>query len=91
VIAVLGLIYDDSLTHLNVLKQALSFSINISAAVYFLFSGMAEWMVVLVMAAGSIAGGFAGGSVAGAIKPDTLRYMVVCIGITVACIYFIMG
>ena len=91
VIAVLGLIYDDSFTRLNVLKQAISFSINISAAVYFIFSGMAEWMVVLVMAAGSIAGGFAGGSFTGLIKPDTLRYVVVCIGITVSCIYFMMG
>ena len=91
VIAVLGLIYDDSFTRLNVLKQAISFSINISAAVYFIFSGMAEWMVVLVMAAGSIAGGFAGGSFAGLVKPDTLRYMVVGIGITVSFIYFILG
>lgn len=91
VIAVLGLIYDDSLTRLNVLKQALSFSINISAAVYFLFSGMAEWLFVLVMGAGSIAGGMAGGSVAGRIKPDTLRYVVVCIGVTISVVYFIMG
>jgi uncharacterized protein len=91
VIAVLGLIYDDSFTRLNVLKQAISSSINISAAVYFIFSGMAVWMVVLVMAAGSIAGGFAGGSFTGLIKPDTLRYVVVCVGITVSCIYFMMG
>lgn len=91
VIAVLGLIYDDSFTSLNVLKQAISFSINISAAVYFLFFGMAEWLVVLVMAAGSITGGLAGGSFVGAINPDTLRYVVVCIGITVSFIYFIMG
>ncbi|MEI6292521.1 MAG: sulfite exporter TauE/SafE family protein [Methanomicrobiales archaeon] len=91
VIAVLGLIYDDSFTRLNVLKQAISFSINISAAVYFIFSGMAEWMIVLVMAAGSIAGGFAGGSFAGLVKPDTLRYVVVCIGITVSLIYFLLG
>lgn len=91
VIAVLGLMYDDSFTHLNVLKQAVSFSINISAAIYFLFSGMAEWMFVLVMGAGSITGGLAGGSVVEMIKPDTLRYVVVCIGIAVSCVYFLMG
>ena len=39
VLAILGLIYDDSLTSLNVLKQAISFCINISAAIFFAFSG----------------------------------------------------
>lgn len=39
VLAVIGLVLDDSLTRLNALKQAISFSINIAAAVFFLFSG----------------------------------------------------
>jgi uncharacterized protein len=91
IIAVLGLVYDDSLTSLNVLKQAVSFSINISAALYFIFSGMAAWPFVLVMAVGSVVGGLAGGSFVGMIKPDTLRYMVIGIGLAVACFYFIMG
>jgi len=36
-IAMLGLIYADSLTRLNFLKQAIAFSVNITAAVYFAF------------------------------------------------------
>lgn len=39
VLAVIGLVLDDSLTRLNALKQAISFSINIAAAVFFVFSG----------------------------------------------------
>ena len=89
VIAVLGLIYDDSLTRLNVLKQAISFSINITAAIYFAFSGKVVWLIVLVMIFGSVAGGLAGGKVADKINPDILRLMVVIIGFTVSIIYFI--
>lgn len=91
VIAVLGLVYDDPLTRLNGLKQALSFSINISAAVYFLFSGLVDWSFVLVMGSGAVVGGLTGGSAVGMIRPDTLRYVVVCIGVIVAAIYFLMG
>lgn len=61
VIAVLGLIYDDSLARLNVLKQALSFSVNLSAAAYFALSGLADWPFALVMGAGAIAGGWPAG------------------------------
>ena len=89
VIAVLGLIYDDSLTRLNVLKQAISFSINITAAIYFAFSGKVVWLIVLVMIFGSVAGGLAGGKLADKINPDILRLMVVIIGFTVSIIYFI--
>jgi len=39
VIAVLGLLYDDSLASLNILKLAISFSVNVTAAVFFIFSG----------------------------------------------------
>jgi len=89
VLAVLGLVLDDSLTRLNALKQAVSFSINIAAAVFFVFSGQVLWMVALVMAIGALAGGALGGRLAGKIKPVTLRRIVVAIGLVVACIYFV--
>ena len=89
VLAVLGLVLDDSLTRLNALKQAVSFSINIAAAVFLVFSGQVLWMVALVMAIGALAGGALGGRLAGKIKPVTLRRIVVAIGLVVACIYFV--
>lgn len=87
--AVLGLTIDDSLTSLNVLKQALSFGVNITAAVYFAFSGQVLWLVAAVMACGAISGGFIGGRLAGKLNPDALRWIVVLIGFTVAIIYFV--
>lgn len=80
VLAVLGLFLDDTLTRLNALKQCLSLSINVAAAVFFLFSGLVIWQLVLVMAAGALAGGAAGGRIAGRINPDLLRWTVVIIG-----------
>ena len=49
-LAVLGLVLDDSLTRLNALKQSLSFVINTAAAVFFLFSGKVLWSAAAVMA-----------------------------------------
>jgi uncharacterized membrane protein YfcA len=89
VLAVLGLVLDDTLTRLNALKQAVSFSVNIAAAIFFLFSGQVVWPAALVMAVGALAGGALGGRLAGRIKPAMLRWMVVVIGIVVAVIYLV--
>ena len=87
-LAVLGLVLDDSLTRLNALKQSLSFVINSAAAVFFLFSGRVLWSAAAVMTVGALAGGVLGGRVASRIKPAVLRWMVVTTGLIVAIIYF---
>jgi len=89
VLAVLGLVLDDSLTRVNALKQAVSFSVNVAAAVFFLFSGKVEWAVAAVMAVGALLGGALGGRLASRIKPATLRGVVVVIGVVVAVIYWV--
>ncbi|MCE5243750.1 MAG: sulfite exporter TauE/SafE family protein [Syntrophobacteraceae bacterium] len=89
VLAVLGLVIEDSLTRLNAVKQVVAFCVNIAAAVFFLFSGHVVWMAALVMAVGALLGGVIGGRLAGRIKPAVLRLIVVTIGIVVAVIYFL--
>lgn len=89
ILAVLGLVLEDSLTRLNALKQAVSFSINIAAAMFFLFSGKVVWSAVLVMAAGALAGGALGGRLAGSIKPALLRKIVVTAGVVIGLIYLV--
>jgi uncharacterized membrane protein YfcA len=89
VLAVLGLVIDDSLTRLNALKQAVSFSINISAAIFFIFSGQVVWAAAVVMAVGALAGGILGGRLAGRISSTLLRRIIVAIGIVVSLIYFL--
>ena len=89
VLAVLGLTLDDTLTRLNALKQGVSFSVNIAAAIFFLFSGQVVWSAALVMAVGALLGGALGGRLAGRIKPATLRWTVVIIGVNISLFYFL--
>ncbi len=89
ILSVLGMVLDDSLTRLNALKQAISFSANMAAAVFFVFSGQVDWPVALLMAVGALLGGNLGGRLAGRIKPATLRWMVVVIGVVVGIIYLV--
>jgi uncharacterized membrane protein YfcA len=89
VLAILGLSLDDNLTRLNALKQAIAFSANIAAALFFVFSGKVVWPAALVMAVGALIGGALGGRLAGRIKPATLRWAVVTIGVIVAVLYLL--
>jgi uncharacterized membrane protein YfcA len=91
ILAVLGLFLGDSLTKLNALKQVISFSTNVAAAVFFVFSGNVVWSAALVMMVCALIGGTLGGRLAGRIKPSVLRAIVVVIGVIVAIYYFIRG
>jgi uncharacterized membrane protein YfcA len=89
VLAVLGLVLEDTLTRLNALKQAISFSVNTAAAIFFLFSGQVVWPAAIVMAVGALLGGVIGGRLAGRIRPIVLRRIVVTVGVVVALIYLV--
>jgi len=91
VLSALGLTLNDTLTRLNALKQAVAFSVNVAAAIFFIFSGQVVWSAALVMAIGALIGGTLGGKLAGRIKPSTLRWTVVTIGVIVSIIYFVRG
>ena len=91
VLSALGLTLEDSLTRLNALKQAVAFTVNIAAAIFFLFSGQVIWSAALVMAIGALIGGLLGGKFASRIKPSTLRWTVVVIGVLISIIYFVRG
>jgi len=91
VLSALGLTMDDSLTRLNALKQVIALSVNVSAAMFFLFSGKVMWIIALVMAVGALIGGALGGRLAGRIAPSTLRWAVVSIGVILSIVYFIRG
>src|SRR5512141_847133 len=91
VLSALGSTLEDTLTRLNALKQAVAFSVNVAAAIFFLFSGQVVWSAALVMAVGALIGGTLGGKLAGRIKPSTLRWTVVVIGVVISIIYFLRG
>jgi uncharacterized membrane protein YfcA len=90
-LSALGLTLEDSLTRLNALKQSIAFSVNVAAAIFFIFSGKVVWSAALVMAVGALIGGTLGGRLAGRIKPSTLRWTVVTIGVIISAIYIVRG
>lgn len=89
IIAILGLVFDDSLTRLNALKQTIAFAANALAAILFIFSGQVNWPYAILMAVFALLGGAAGGKLAGKLAPEKLRWLVVTIGIVAAVIFFI--
>jgi uncharacterized protein len=88
VLSLLGVLINDTLTRLNAIKQTIAFGANGAAAVIFIFSGRVVWPIAVVMAAGALLGGLLGGRLAAHIKPDTLRWTVVAIGIILSIIYW---
>ena len=90
-LAILGVFGSDgdSLTASNALKQALSFVINVVAAVFFAFSGHVRWELVPVMAAASVAGGVIGGRFVSAVNAEWLRRLVVVTGVAVAIAFWV--
>lgn len=87
--AILGLSFNNSLTTINVLKQALSFVINISATIYFLFSSKIIWSLALIMIIGSISGGYIGGKLVTKMNSDLLRWIIIAVGLSVGIYYLI--
>jgi uncharacterized membrane protein YfcA len=73
------------------LKQVIAFSVNVAAAIFFLFSGQVVWLAAIVMAVGALIGGALGGRLAGRVKPSSLRRIVVTIGVIVGIIYLVRG
>lgn len=88
-LAVMGLVLDDTLTRLNALKVVMALVINFAAALFFLFSGRVIWSAAAVMAVGAIAGGSLGGRFAARVAPATLRRVIVGLAVIVAVIYLV--
>jgi uncharacterized membrane protein YfcA len=88
-LAVLGLFSAERLIRLNALKQALSFVINIVAAVCFAITGHVRWELVPVMAVAALIGGHVGGRMTRLVNPTVLRRIVVVAGVAIAISFWI--
>ena len=88
-LALYSLVIPDTLIRINALKQATSFVANVTAALFFVFSGKVVWEAALVMAVGALIGGVVAGRLVRFIHPTALRITVVVIGLVVAAVYFI--
>ena len=83
-LAALSVMGHTDIHQMNGLKNLLATSINVVAAVYFVFAGLVFWPDAIVMAAGALIGGVAGAHVARRIGRDAVRRIVVVVGFAMA-------
>lgn len=83
-LATLSLLGFANIHQMNGLKNLLGMTINLIAALYFIFVGLVHWPEALVMAVGAIAGGYGGAGLARKLGPKFVRAAVIVIGIGMA-------
>jgi uncharacterized membrane protein YfcA len=81
VIGLLGIFLDESLQRINAAKNVLVTIVNGTAAVVYIIFAHVDWLVVLLVAVGSTAGGFVGARYGRRLPPLALRIFIVLIGV----------
>ncbi|MGB3439976.1 MAG: sulfite exporter TauE/SafE family protein [Actinophytocola sp.] len=79
-LALMGILVDDSLQRLNGVKNVLAAIANLTSGVVFVFAAEVDWAVVGLLAAGSIVGGLIGARVGRRLRPFWLRAAIVVVG-----------
>jgi uncharacterized membrane protein YfcA len=81
VIGLLGTFLDESLQRVNAAKNVLVTFVNGTAAVVYIIFAHVDWLVVVLIAVGSTAGGFVGARYGRRLPPLALRIFIVLIGV----------
>ncbi len=84
VIGLLGVFLTETLQRINAGKNVLVTIVNGAAAVVFVIFAHVNWLVVLLIATGSSAGGLAGAKLGRRLPPLALRALIVVIGVIAA-------
>jgi uncharacterized protein len=80
-LAICGIALPEHLQRLNALKNVLAAIVNGVAAVVFVFFATVAWLPVVLLAAGSAAGGQLGARIGRSLSPDLLRGVIVVVGV----------
>lgn len=87
-IALLAIFVHDDLQRLNGTKNVLAMLVNTAASLLFIIFSTLSWSVVGLIAAGSIIGGQLGARIGRRLPAAVLRWVIVVVGVVVACILF---
>jgi uncharacterized membrane protein YfcA len=90
-LAVLGILLQDELQRLNVLKTVLAFVVNIVGVVVFLVSGRVAWVFAVILLVTAYLGGVLGARVARRLRASTLRAAVITLGVVVSVVLIVRG
>jgi uncharacterized membrane protein YfcA len=90
-LAALGLMGFDNIHRMNGLKSFAALCINGIAALTFILGGAVQWPLALLMATGSILGGYSGCGAARRLGPRVVRRLIIAIGLTIGLTMLLRG
>lgn len=90
-VALLGIVLDDSLQRINGLKNVLAAIVNVVAAILFVCVTTVAWLPAALIAVSSIVGAQVGAVVGRRIPATVLRWIIVVVGVVVAVLLFLRG
>jgi len=88
-VAVLGLMLDDTLPRVGALKNAISAVVGLVTATAFGLFGPVDWAAVAVLTPATLIGGYAGGRLARRLPPAVLRATIVVFGTVVGAVLLV--
>ena len=88
-LALMGILVDDSLQRLNGVKNVTTATANLVSGLVFVFAAEVDWAVVGLLAGGSIIGGLFGAQLGRRLRPMWLRAAIVVVG-TVAIVQLLI-
>lgn len=80
-LAMMGVLLNDKLQRINAVKNVLALLVNLVAGVVFLAVAHIAWLAVLLVAAGSLLGGWLGAKVGRRLPPVVFRIIIIAVGI----------
>lgn len=87
-LATLSIMGFANIHEMNVLKNVIGFLINVVAAAYFVLVGLVDWRAAVIVALGSMAGGYSGAHFAQRISQRTVRNLITALGLFITAVMF---
>jgi uncharacterized membrane protein YfcA len=88
-VALLGLVLDESLRHVSALKNAISAVSGLTTVVAFSLFGPVDWAAVAVLVPATIAGGYSGSRLVTRLPGPLLRALIVTVGTVVGIVLLV--
>jgi uncharacterized protein len=80
-LALMGILMDEGLQRINAVKNVLAAVVNLVSGIVFVFVADVAWIVVLLLAVGSVVGGQLGARVGRRLPSTVLRGIIVVVGV----------
>jgi uncharacterized membrane protein YfcA len=80
-LGLMGVLVDESLQRINAVKNVLALLVNLVAGIVFIFVAHVAWLAVLLVATGSLIGGWLGARVARRLPSVVFRAIIVAVGV----------